>query len=286
MAFRDYYPDASPYAALPSSLGSIVPSKFWGSPVIRDKNGNLSCPGFSGATYATKAWDTVVIPGVPTKSPAVPNGPAQAKTPGICVVRCKKSRDIDKKKIKGGDGGRITLAGLEPAMIEIEIHIWTPQQLEELDKLKVIVAPGPQKQTKTVTDTNTPKTVITNGNAIPQVGSTATTSAAGTQLFVVPKVLGTHKVTKTLTVSQPFDVNHPVFDSCGVTSILFYSVEGPEDSSKVKGGKVFTFKAIEFALPKKGVNATNSPTGAVARGSTLDDTTGQTPGNDPKNTGP
>lgn len=260
-------PNLNPSGAPYDNINGRVSSNFWGSPVVQLSDGTLSCAGYVGPTYSKRIWDYVTI--------AVPyNAPSEPKTPGICEVTCDKSRDVDKKKQKGSDGARITLAGLEPAMVDIKITIWTPQQLKELETLRAIVFPGPQKKTTTklaggTAGTESTFTVGSRGSdLVPEADRVQNSGALKT---VVPKVSTLHKVTTTkfVTVTQPFDVSHPVLDAQGVKALVFFKVEGP-NPGKAAGSMIYTFKAIEFLLPKKGVNATNTPTGSVARDSTLE----------------
>lgn len=276
MPVLDPYPSATvPY----KDVAGRVSSNFWGSPVIQMSDGTLSCPGYTGATYSSRIWDFVGI-----KLPAaLLSGSMQAKTPGACEVNCLRERDVDKKKKKGSDGARITLAGLEPATVDIKVTIWTPEQLKNFELLCAIIFPGRQKQTTT-------KQVPTGQSTTTVIGATDATPTADTvnrqavTQTIPTAATKTVKTTKSVTVTQPFDVSHPVLDGQGVKSIVFIKRDGP-DPGKAPGSKVFTLKAIEFSLPSK-VNATTTPTGAVALGSTLDDTTGATPGSDTRNTDP
>jgi hypothetical protein len=246
----------------------IVPSKFWGRPVIQDASGNLFCPGFTGNTYSQHPWQSVTMPGVPHSGKSLP------RTPGICDVTCDKQREVDKKKAKGSDGARITLAGLQPAKVEIRVHIWTPEQLKELDILRPIIFPGPQKM-KSTKQVPTTGTVYTAGlGSVPGV----TTFTGGATTYNTTKSVPS---VTTVQVTQPFDVYHPVLDSQSVSSLLFIRCTGPTKSDKVPNAMVFTFEAMEWSLPKKGKNATHTPTAShAALDSTLENTGGP-PGNNP-----
>lgn len=101
---------------------SPVPFRFWGSPVYQTRDGIYLCPGYVGQTFANNSWDFLKL------------GASQDKTPGIAKVTCDKSRDLDKKKSPGNDGARITLHGAEPGIIQIQLLIWTPDQLVVLNK--------------------------------------------------------------------------------------------------------------------------------------------------------
>lgn len=127
-----------------------VPSKFWGAPVLRAqgdqestgiKAGELYCPGFIGPTFTQNAWDTVQI-----KIPApFMTGVLQQwnadRLPGTSLVSVKKGRQLDRKKSSGSDGQRLTFTGINNADVEIQVTIWTPQQLEILLALWRVIQP-------------------------------------------------------------------------------------------------------------------------------------------------
>jgi len=119
---------------------ATTPFDFWGQPVITASDGTLFCPGFTGNTISTSVWDKVFIQSAPT--------------PGVCEVRVNKFRDIDKKKAAGNDGARITVHGIEPAMVEIQILIWTPDQLKALNELWPLIFPKSNKRPPDVPSTS------------------------------------------------------------------------------------------------------------------------------------
>lgn len=123
----------------PYANAAQVPFQFWAKPVLQNPDGSYYTPGFDGATYAKSPWDSVII--------AVPFNPPleQPKTPGVCRVRVKKYRDVDKKKQAGTDGARVTIHGVEPSSVEIEITIWTPEQLRRLADLWAVLFPKATK---------------------------------------------------------------------------------------------------------------------------------------------
>lgn len=199
----------TPYA----DVADRVSFAFWGQPVLRQSNGLLTCPGFDGPTYADSPWDKVFV--------AVPyQGIEQPYTPGQAEVSVQKSRDVDKKKAAGNDGARLTVHGLEPAVVEIRLLIWTPDQLAWLAKIWPVLFPGPQKVAS-----------IPN-NARP----------------VTPKQ----------NVATPFDVQHPVLDLHGVRSLIFVGGSGP-DPGPVPRSRLFTMRALEFLAPNSKTNSTNTP---------------------------
>lgn len=121
---------------------SRVSFQFWGSPVYTASDGTYWCPGFDGPTFATSPWDYIKI--------AIPYGPYSGgvppdRTPGICKVRLKKEYAVDKKKPLGSHGARITVHGLDIAEIDIEIKVWTPEQLRQLAQLWVTLFPPATK---------------------------------------------------------------------------------------------------------------------------------------------
>lgn len=253
-------------------------STFWGSPVLQRQDGTLYCPGYMGNTYASSQWDFVVI--------------GNFTTPGIARLTCDKQREVDKKKVKGADGARITLAGLEPAKVEIRLTIWTPEQLKQLDILRAQIFPGPQKKSTVVTTggiAGSTSTFTANpyGNTTTQDANGNFKTQRNYNLNIVPQVstIVRKTVTKSTTVTQPFACTHPVLKTYGVNSLLFIRTEGPTEGD-VPGSKIYTLHAMEFSLPKKGVNSTVTPTSSVPKGSTLDPSNAQTPGTNPANLGP
>lgn len=108
---------------------------FWGAPVVEANDGTLSCPGYTGNTFASSPWDYLVL--------AVPyNSPDQPKTPGVCEVQCRRERSVDKKKPAGNNGARITIHGMQPAEVDIKLLIWTPDQLRWLNEIWRVVFPN------------------------------------------------------------------------------------------------------------------------------------------------
>lgn len=104
--------------------------RFWGAPVYTASNGTLWCPGFDGATFSTSPYDyvTVAVPYGPNVGGAPPN-----RTPGVCIVDVRKEYAVDKKKPLGSNGARVTFHGIDAAEVNIEIKIWTPEQLRQLE---------------------------------------------------------------------------------------------------------------------------------------------------------
>lgn len=105
------------------NVASRVNFAFWRQPVYQLGDGTYWTPGSDGATYASSPWDKIYI-GLPTTGTPY--------TPGIAKVKVEKFRDVDKKKSAGIDGARITIHGVEPAEVDIDLLIWTPEQLRQL----------------------------------------------------------------------------------------------------------------------------------------------------------
>lgn len=61
-----------------------------------------------------------------------------------------------------------------------------------------------------------------------------------------------------------FDIVHPAAAVRSVKAIVIEDIEGPFDSSVVKGAMEFRFKMIQFFPPPKNLNATNTPKNAIA----------------------
>lgn len=252
---------------------TVYPSTFWGSPVLQANDGTLYCPGFIGNTYALSPTDYVTI--------------GNYQTPGIAKVTCTKQREVDKKKIKGADGARITLSGLDPAVVEIRIKIWTPEQLRQLDILRSRIFPGPQNVTTTTSSGNNASRTTVSPQGTTTTGANGVFSTTrGYSSTTIPTVGTVRKtVTKSTTITQAYNCTHPTLKTHGVRSLIFTELQGPDDGDEIRT-KVFVFKAMEFAQPKKGVNATVTPTSAQPKGSTLEDSNNQTPGTNPANLAP
>ena len=121
-----------------------IPSDFWGSPVLRDNEGQLYCPGFIGATFSTSEWDYCTFGG--------------DLSPGVCTVTIHKTQAVDVKKAAGVDNATQTFHGLNPGEIDISITLWTPQQFEELKKLWKKIMPRAEKTVGTAYDFYHPST--------------------------------------------------------------------------------------------------------------------------------
>ena len=117
-----------------SNVSPVGRSLFWGSPVLRDGNGKLYCPGYTGETYAASQWDYVSF------------GP-DVRTPGVAEVKVNRAQASDVKPAAGKDGATVTLHGVRPAEVVVTLKIWTPQQLDELHTLWDKIMPRAGKTT-------------------------------------------------------------------------------------------------------------------------------------------
>lgn len=66
------------------------------------------------------------------------------------------------------------------------------------------------------------------------------------------------------TGTPTFDIVHPVAAFRNIKSIIIEEIEGPFESSAVRGGMEMRFKCIQFSPPPKNVNATDTPKNAIA----------------------
>ena len=60
-----------------------------------------------------------------------------------------------------------------------------------------------------------------------------------------------------------YPIDHPATAMRKVTSIIIEDIEGPDESSSVKGAKEYKLKCTQFFPPPK-LNATNTPEGTIA----------------------
>lgn len=122
---------------------SQVSFQFWQKPVYQAPDGTYMCPGVDGPTYAANEWDYIALGN-------------SSFTPGICRVTLKKERDKQKKKPVGSDGARITFHGVDPAEFDVELVIWTPEQLRQLAILWPTLFPRANKGAPPVFDVHHP----------------------------------------------------------------------------------------------------------------------------------
>lgn len=118
---------------------SQVSFDFWAKPVLQASDGTYYVPGFEGPTYMSNPDSIVTIGG--GLSPSAFAGQVFA-LPGLCTVHCTKEYASDKKKPVGSNGARVTIHGIDAADIEIEVMIWTPEQLRQLRAIWGVIFPG------------------------------------------------------------------------------------------------------------------------------------------------
>jgi len=114
-----------PYSDPSRAPGPRVNFPFWRQPVYQLQDGSYWHPGHDGPTYLVdidSPWSYLYL-GIPSTQPY---------TPGRATVHVTKFRDVDKKKAAGLDGGRFTIHGVEPCLVEIDLLIWTPEQYRAL----------------------------------------------------------------------------------------------------------------------------------------------------------
>jgi hypothetical protein len=127
-----------PFSAPSRAPGQRVSFQFWRQPVYELSDGTYWHPGADGPTYlvnVSSAWDYLYL-GIPSTQPY---------TPGKATVRVRKARDVDKKKAAGNDGARVAIHGVDLAAVDIELLIWTPEQLRQLAALWPVLFPQAYK---------------------------------------------------------------------------------------------------------------------------------------------
>jgi hypothetical protein len=112
---------------------------FWAKPVFQNSDGTYWTPGCDGATYMSNPDSIITIGG--GSVPSVAAGQVFA-LPGLCTVHCHTEYAVDKKKPIGSNGERVTLHGVNATDIDIEVMIWTPEQLRQLRNIVNIIFPG------------------------------------------------------------------------------------------------------------------------------------------------
>lgn len=97
---------------------------FWIQNLSEKRLNALEARWASALTQSQLAnpWQQVVIQGT--------------RVPGVCMLRSvKRELKFQKNKAAGEDGETITLRGLENPQFELEIHIYTPSQLDSWLKM-------------------------------------------------------------------------------------------------------------------------------------------------------
>lgn len=125
---------------------------FWVKPVLQASDGTYYCHGVEGDTYLKNPDSIVEIGG--GSAPSASAGQRFA-LPGLCTVHCSKEYASDKKKPAGSNGARVTIHGIDAADIEIEVLIWTPEQLRQFRRIWPIIFPG-NKGTQQARDVSHP----------------------------------------------------------------------------------------------------------------------------------
>jgi hypothetical protein len=158
-----------------------------------------------------------------------------------------------------------------PASVDIQITIWTPEQLQKLYDLWQMLFPPSQKITKVE------KKPVT---------ATAVQTAADGSKVENEVIISTKTVKKNAGYqnSFPFKVFHPELNIHRVSTLVFVSGSGPIEGGPSRA-RIFTIQARELLLPNKNVVSTNTLV-AQPIGSLLDADHHPLPGKSSKNTGP
>lgn len=106
-----------PAAAMPGGILNRAPVPFWGL----NKDGKCAN---EGPLFATDPWDTFWI--------------GTRQVPGECVLEPGGIAQLEviRKKGKGTDGAKLTLAGLDSKEFRVVVQIATPEQWAELQDVK------------------------------------------------------------------------------------------------------------------------------------------------------
>lgn len=115
----------SPYSDQSRAPGQRVSFQFWRQPVYELSDGTYWHPGSDGPPTLAgldSPWSYLYL-GIPS---------TQNYTPGKATVRVRSARAADVKKGSGFDGGHVAFHGVPPRRVEIDLLIWTPEQLRIL----------------------------------------------------------------------------------------------------------------------------------------------------------
>jgi len=153
----------SPYSAQSRAPGPRVSFQFWKQPVYQLQDGTYWHPGSDGPAYLTgidTAWSYLYV-GIPSTNPY---------TPGKATVHVRSARDIDKKKASGNDGARVAIHGLDLRVAEIDLLIWTPEQLRQLANLWPTLFPVAYKGAPPAYDVQHPLLTLHHIKALQFIG--------------------------------------------------------------------------------------------------------------------
>lgn len=153
----------APFTAGSRAPGPRVSFQFWRQPVYQLQDGSYWHPGADGPTYLVgyDSPESYLYLGIPSTQPY---------TPGKATVHVRKARDVDKKKAAGNDGARVAIHGADLAAAEIELLIWTPEQLRQLNNLWPILFPPNYKGSPPAYDVQHPKLSLHHVKALQFIG--------------------------------------------------------------------------------------------------------------------
>lgn len=229
-------------------------------------------------------WDVVMVGGQ-----ALP-GIAKVTGPG-------RKRKHDKKNQPGSDGGNMTDLGALPADFDIDLEIWTVEQLNTLTAMLPTLFPVPTKPPPVYSSyaaegisplsnpVVTPNPDLANipgvdTSAFNPIGPGSAVSNAG-ELDILTSVVQPTAVTsmQPAPTMVPFKVSHPAFTMLNVKSVYFMEQGVPTAEDGVIKMKL---KVREY-LPPSSKNVTSTATGAVDL-TTLDSAPPPTPPTPPSST--
>lgn len=111
-----------------------IPGTFWDP--TGGRGGNFDCllPDVSQINRLPAFWDWEVI------------YMADRRVPGLVQVKFKRAHRVDKKAAGGADNQTITSLGYNGAEVNIELRLWTPQQLVDYQNFTIpSIQPAPGK---------------------------------------------------------------------------------------------------------------------------------------------
>lgn len=252
-----------PFSAPARAPGQRVSFQFWRQPVYELADGTYWSPGCAGNTYFDNdPWSYVLVGGV--------------KTPGFATVEVHKYGSVDRKKAAGSTGEHLTAHGLAAAEVEINVMVWTPEQLRQLQLFwqSFFLQPWTVATVATTSSGTLNPVALTNPINL---------FAAFTQ--------PAPQASKINTTMMVFDAQHPTLSDSGVKSIMF---TGNEAITLDKNGRgTFRMHALEFARPSPPTKTvTRTPVQSLSSlldpGATTTTPSGYAapPWNDPNNLGP
>lgn len=123
----------------------------------------LGPPGSGSGPLIRGGWDTAIIGGI--------------ALPGRCdITKGGKKMQVDVKKAAGKSGGNPTTHGIPPEEFDVEVTVWTDEQVDWLTSICADLLPAPGTTPKILTFDH-PATRILKVTSVIVIGSTALQSS-------------------------------------------------------------------------------------------------------------